>query len=145
MKKILSGQNANISPEAKADRSRLVERAYGEFLTALGYDWENDPNMKGTPRRIAKMYLNEITQGSYDQFPKITSFPNQQGYDGIVFQGNVSVKSLCSHHMAPFIGKAHIAYIPGDKVIGLSKINRIVEHYARRPQLQEQLDRKSVV
>lgn len=129
----------DISAEKKQEKFSHVEEAYGNFLTALGYDWENDPNMEGTPRRIAKMYLNEITQGTYDPMPKITSFPNQQGYDGIVFQGNIAVKSLCSHHMAPFIGKAHVAYIPGDKVIGLSKINRIVEYYARRPQLQEQL------
>ena len=138
---IKSGQNMNLSEEDKEQKKEEVEKAYGQFLTALGYDWQNDSNMEGTPRRVAKMFLNEITKGSYDPQPKITSFDNQQKYDGIVFQGNITIKSLCSHHMQPFIGKAHVAYIPDPdgKVIGLSKLNRICDYFARRPQLQEQL------
>lgn len=138
---IISGHNMNLSKEEKESRKQEVEKAYGQFLTALGYDWQSDSNMNGTPRRIAKMYLDEITKGSYDPEPKITSFDNQQKYDGIVFQGNITIKSLCSHHMQPFIGKAHVAYIPDPdgKVIGLSKLNRICDYFARRPQLQEQL------
>jgi len=138
MKKVLSGQNTGEGFN-KGFRFEKISEAYGKFLEALGYDWQNDPNMQGTPDRVAKMYLNEITQGTYDNYPKITSFPNQNQYDGIVFQGNIAVKSLCSHHVMPFVGKAYVAYIPGEKVIGLSKINRIVEYYCRRPQLQEQL------
>lgn len=137
--KVLSGQNLKEDQSAKLGRFEQVERAYEAFLSALGYDWENDPNMKGTPKRVAKMYLNEVTQGTYDLPPKITTFPNQGNYDGIAFQGEIDVKSLCSHHMQPFVGKAYIAYVPGNEVIGLSKINRIVEYFARRPQLQEQL------
>ena len=138
---IKSGENMNLSYEEKDKMKSNVEEAYGNFLSALGYDWQNDPNMEGTPRRVAKMYLNEVTKGTYDPEPKITSFDNQQRYDGIVFQGNISIKSLCSHHMQPFIGKCHIAYIPDPegKVIGLSKLNRICDYFARRPQLQEQL------
>jgi len=138
---ILSGQNMNLSCTEKEARKLLVEEMYGNFLSSLGYDWRNDPNMKGTPKRVAKMYLNEVTKGSYDPPPIITSFDNQGGYDGIVFQGNISIKSLCSHHMQPFIGKCHVAYIPDPKgkVIGLSKLNRICDYFARRPQLQEQL------
>lgn len=138
---IKSGENMNLSHEEKDKMKSNVEEAYGNFLSALGYDWQNDPNMEGTPRRVAKMYLNEVTKGTYDPEPKVTSFDNQQGYDGIVFQGNISIKSLCSHHMQPFIGKCHIAYIPDPegKVIGLSKLNRICDYFARRPQLQEQL------
>ena len=141
MEKIISGQNLNISQEKKDLKKSEVERAYGDFLTALGYDWQNDPNMEGTPRRVAKMYLNEVTKGTYDPEPKITSFDNQLQYNGIIFQGNITIKSLCSHHMQPFVGKAHVAYIPdeGGKVIGLSKLNRICDYFARRPQLQEQL------
>lgn len=134
-----SGENNPLSEEQKSDMIREASQKYGEFLEALGYDWRNDPNMKETPFRVAKMFVNETTKGSYSEFPKITSFPNEGSYDGIVFQGNIAVKSLCSHHHAPFFGKAHVAYIPGEKVIGLSKINRIVDHYARRMQLQEQL------
>lgn len=140
-KKIISGQNLNLTIDEKQVKLQQVERAYGDFLTALGYDWEHDSNMKGTPYRVAKMYLNEVTKGSYDPEPKITSFENQLQYDGIVFQGNITIKSLCSHHMQPFVGKAHVAYIPdiNGKVIGLSKLNRICDYFARRPQLQEQL------
>lgn len=138
---IKSGQNMNLSEKQKEERKILVEKAYEGFLTALGYDWQNDPNMNGTPRRVAKMYINEVTKGTYDPEPKITSFENQDGYDGIVFQGNITIKSLCSHHMQPFLGHCHIAYIPDaqGKVIGLSKLNRICDYFARRPQLQEQL------
>lgn len=138
---IKSGQNMDLSEEQKEERKILVEKAYEGFLTALGYDWQNDPNMKGTPKRVAKMYLNEVTKGTYDPKPQITSFENQTGYNGIVFQGNITVRSLCSHHMQPFFGKCHVSYIPepGRQVIGLSKLNRIVDWFARRPQLQEQL------
>jgi GTP cyclohydrolase I len=141
MKKIISGQNMSISQEEKNQQFKRVEEAYGNFLSILGYDWENDPNMNGTPKRIAKMYLNEVTRGTYDVMPKITSFENQMHYGGMVFEGNITVKSLCSHHMQPFIGRCHIAYIPDEngKVIGLSKLNRITDWFARRPQLQEQL------
>ena len=141
MKKIISGQNLNESQEEKNQRFDQVEDAYGKFLEALGYDWKNDPNMAGTPKRISKMYLNEVTTGTYDPCPKITSFDNQGGYDGIVFQGNITIKSLCSHHIQPFIGKCHVAYLPDPegKVIGLSKLNRVVGWFMRRPQLQEQL------
>lgn len=117
-----------------------AEKNFGEFLTSLGFDWKNDDNMKDTPHRVAKMYANEIFKGLYAN-PKITSFEND-GYTGIVFQGDIDVKSVCSHHFCPFIGKAHVAYIPGKKVVGLSKLNRIVDKYARRPQLQERLTKQ---
>lgn len=139
MKKVISGQNLSEGKEAKSERLVDAKVAFGNFLTALGYDWENDPNMSDTPNRVAKMYLNETTAGTYDLEPRITSFPNQAGYKGMVIQKNISVKSLCSHHIQPFVGKAYVAYIPGEQVIGLSKLNRIVEYYSRRPQLQEQL------
>lgn len=107
----------------------------------MGYDWENDPNMKKTPYRVAKMYVNEVTSGAYSEPPKVTVFPNNLQYDGIVFEGNIKVHSLCSHHFEPFIGKAYIAYIPkkNGNIVGLSKLNRIVHWFAKRPQLQENL------
>jgi GTP cyclohydrolase I len=138
MNKIISGQSFSGS-ENKEDRLPAVEKALGDFLTALGYDWENDPNMKETPKRVAKMYINEVTAGTYDAPPRITQFENTSGYNGMVVQKRIDVKSLCSHHLQPFIGKAYIAYIPGDDVVGLSKLNRTVDYFARRPQLQEQL------
>lgn len=139
MEQIFSGQNRPLTSEEKAFRLNEAEVAYGQFLDALGYDWRQDPNMKGTPHRVAKMYMNEITQGTYDQYPKVTVFPNGSRYNGMVFEGGVDIKSICSHHMMPFVGKAYVAYIPGEQVIGLSKLNRIVEFFSRRPQLQEQL------
>lgn len=134
-----SGENCNLTHTAV--ERELVELKFGEFLEALGYDWRNDPNMKDTPKRVTKMYLDEITSGSYCQMPKITTFPNNENYDEMIFQGNIDLKSLCSHHFMPFFGKAHIGYIPkkGGNIIGLSKLNRVVEYYMRRPQLQEQI------
>ena len=110
-------------------------------MDALGFDWRNDPNSADTPRRVAKAFVNDLAEGCYNNPPRITTFDNVDGYDGVVFQGNIKMNSFCSHHHLPFIGAAHVAYIPGKdgKVIGLSKLNRIVEWFARRPQVQENL------
>ncbi len=91
--------------------------------------------------RVAKAFVNDLAEGVYSEPPKITAFDNIDGYDGIVFQGNITLHSFCSHHHLPFVGNAHVAYLPTPegKVIGLSKLNRIVEFYARRPQVQENL------
>ena len=141
MKKLISGQSfeGTITSLDLQEMKDTAEFHYGEFLRALGYDFSNDPNMKGTPRRVTKMYMEEVCKGTYLKAPKITSFENQSSYDGIVFQGNIVLKSLCSHHMAPIKGRCHVAYIPGKRVAGLSKLNRIVDWFSRRPQLQEQL------
>ena len=112
--------------------------AYEKYLDALGFDWRNDPNSDNTPFRVAKAFVNDIASGCYDGPPKITAFPSD-GYDGIVAQTGIPVVSLCSHHHMAFTGVAHVAYIPSvdGKVVGLSKLNRIVDYYARRPQIQE--------
>lgn len=140
---ILSGQSfEGKMPEGEKEyRVEQAERHMAEVLKFLGYNIENDPNMNETPHRFIKILANEIATGTYDSMPKITSFENRSGYDGIVFQGNINVKSLCSHHLSYFYGRCHVAYVAdkGEKVIGLSKLNRIVNYYARRPQLQEQL------
>lgn len=125
-------------------REKLIEKAsvhYGKFLDALGMDWQNDSNMKDTPRRVAKSFIDDLWEGLYKDSPIITAFDNEDGYDGIVFDGNIEIKSTCSHHNLPFIGVAHVAYIPSKdgKIIGLSKLNRVVEFFARRPQVQESL------
>jgi GTP cyclohydrolase I len=141
MENIVSGQsfNGKMSEEEKQDRREQAEQAMHNFLCALGYDVDNDPNMKDSPRRITKVFLDEICKGTYEKEPKITVFENQNKYDGIVFEGNCKVHSLCSHHFAFIKGKCHIAYIPGDSVVGISKLNRVVDWFSRRPQLQEQL------
>jgi len=132
----------NIRYQMKLEYNKKnVEEAFGNFLTSLGYDWKNIEGMKGTPERVSRMYLDEITKGNYIEPPKITTFVNDGLYDGLIFQGNIDVKSLCSHHFMPFVGKCHIAYIPAPdgRIIGLSKFNRVVEYFARRPQIQENL------
>tara|TARA_R110000787_G_scaffold39265_6_gene98614 strand:- start:2497 stop:3156 length:660 start_codon:yes stop_codon:yes gene_type:complete len=134
--------NGNV-PLSDSEKTQVIEdatKAYEKFLDALRIDWRNDPNSEGTPRRVAKSYVNDLAAGCYNEVPNITSFPSD-GYDGMIFQGGIPVRSLCSHHHLPFIGVAHIAYISTDKgmVMGLSKLNRTVEHFARRPQIQESL------
>lgn len=130
-----------LSEEEREKMLKDAEKAYGEFLTALGYDWENDESMKKTPFRVAKVFVKELGGGAYDNPPKITVFPNDNQYDGIVFQGNIKVHSFCAHHILPFFGKASIAYIPkkDGNIIGLSKLNRVVDFLSRRPQTQEYL------
>ena len=128
----------------KWERDKMIQKAaeyYGRYMTALGFDWENDPNSSDTPERVARAFVKDLAQGVYSKPPKITAFDNVDGYDGMVFQGNIKLHSLCSHHHLPFVGQAHVAYLPTPlgKVIGLSKLNRIVEFYSRRPQVQENL------
>ena len=136
------GINLN-GPLSDVEKKVMIEKAaekFGEFLHALGCDWKNDPNSKETPTRVAKAYVNDLWSGRYNEFPKITTFPNNE-YDGIIFEGNIPVISMCSHHHQTIMGKAHIAYIPqiNQEIIGLSKLNRIVEHFARRGAIQESL------
>jgi GTP cyclohydrolase I len=135
--------NQNV-PRTEEEKKRMIEDAaihYGKYMDALGIDWQNDPNSSDTPRRVAKAFVNDLAQGCFDTPPNITAFDNLDGYEGMVFQGNIDLKSFCSHHHLPFVGVAHVAYIPSKdgKVIGLSKLNRIVEWFARRPQVQENL------
>ena len=117
-----------------------AEKAYGKFLDALKCDWRNDPNSMETPRRVAKSYVNDLWAGRYTAMSPITSFPSD-GYDGIVIERNIPLTSMCSHHHQTIGGVVHIGYIPGEngQVIGLSKLNRIVELFGRRGAIQEQL------
>ena len=131
-------------PLTEKEKQEMIEEAavhYGHYMSALGFDWKEDPNSSDTPIRVAKAFVNALASGVYNEPPKITAFENVNNYDGIVFQGNIKLHSFCSHHHLPFIGNAHVAYIPtaDGMVIGLSKLNRIVEFYARRPQVQENL------
>jgi GTP cyclohydrolase I len=129
-----------LDDKAKAKMIEKAAKAYGQFLTALGCDWKNDPNSADTPRRIAKKYVLEQWKGRYDAPPAISSFPSD-GFKGMVVQTNIPLTSMCSHHHETITGRVHIAYIPGDdaRVIGLSKLNRLVEHFGRRGAIQEQL------
>ena len=131
-------------PLTEEQKQKMIKDAavhYGNYMDALNIDWRNDPNSSDTPMRVAKSFVNDLAQGCYNEGPKITAFDNVDKYDGIIFQGNITVHSFCSHHHLPFIGKAHVAYLPSmdGKIVGLSKLNRIVEFYSRRPQVQENL------
>ena len=130
-------------PLTEKEKWSMVEdaaEAYGKFLDALGCDWRNDPNSADTPRRVAKAYVFDLWKGRYDAPSEITAFPSD-GYDGIVQESNIPVTSMCSHHHQTIGGRVSIAYVPSKdgKVVGLSKLNRIVEHFGRRGAIQEQL------
>ena len=133
--------NKPLTEEQKQEMIKEASEHYGRYMDALKIDWRNDPNSSDTPMRVAKAFVNDLAEGVYSKSPKITAFDNVDGYDGMVFEGNIKLNSFCSHHHLPFIGYAHVAYLPTPegKVIGLSKLNRIVEFYARRPQVQENL------
>ncbi|SHI32706.1 GTP cyclohydrolase I [Cruoricaptor ignavus] len=125
-----------ISPEEKMER---IERHFAEIMHTLGLDMADD-SLKDSPKRVAKMYVHEIFGGLLpENKPKISTFSNKYKYRQMLVEKDISVYSFCEHHFLPIIGKAHVAYISNGEVIGLSKINRIVDYYARRPQVQERL------
>ena len=129
-----------LSDKQKEKMIDKATKAYGKFLDALGCDWKNDPNSNDTPRRVAKAYVNDLWAGRYTDMSPITSFPSD-GYDGIVIERNIPLTSMCSHHHQTIGGVVHVGYIVGEngRVIGLSKLNRVVEHFGRRGAIQEQL------
>jgi GTP cyclohydrolase I len=121
-----------------ARKVREIADHMGRIIDILGLD-RADPNLTGTPERVAKMYL-ELFQGLTEGAePKVTFFPNDEHYTAMVIEKDIPFYSLCSHHFVPFYGHAHIAYVPNTRIVGLSKMPRILEFYARRPQLQERL------
>ncbi len=121
------------------EKIALITGKFREILDILGMDL-NDDSIKGTPKRVAKMYVKEIFGGLNPALkPEATLFDNSYKYSQMLVEKNISVHSTCEHHFVPIIGKAHVAYISSGKVIGLSKLNRIVDYYSRRPQVQERL------
>lgn len=129
--------------EATRDRIVRVAGHVRGLLLELGLDLE-DPNLRETDVRVAKMY-HEIFSGLNEGAePAITLFPNDEGYSAMVIEKDIPFYSVCSHHLVPFYGHAHIAYIPRDRILGLSKFARILEFYAKRPQLQERLTEQVV-
>ena len=117
----------------------LIEEKMREILYVLGMDLTDD-SLSGTPRRVAKMFVNEIFSGLHpDNKPKASSFENKYQYGEMLVEKNITLYSTCEHHLLPIVGKAHLAYVSNGTVVGLSKMNRIVDYYARRPQVQERL------
>jgi GTP cyclohydrolase I len=126
----------DVNDSAKIDEIASHVRS---ILRVLGLDPTADFNLRDTDRRVAKMYLEMFAGLSEGAEPDITCFPNEESYTSMVMEKEIPFYSLCSHHLVPFYGHAHMAYIPGERIIGLSKLPRIVEFYAKRPQLQERL------
>jgi GTP cyclohydrolase I len=123
----------------RKEKIEVIEAHFNGIMRALGLDLEDD-SLMDTPKRVAKMYVNEIFWGlDYDAFPKCTTVANKMKYDEMVVESNVNVQSNCEHHFVIIDGLATVAYVPNEKVLGLSKINRIVEYFAKRPQIQERL------
>ncbi len=122
-----------------ADKTNAIEHHFRGIMEALGLDLTDD-SLIDSPRRVAKMFVSEIFWGlDYDNFPKCTAVENKMRYDEMVVERNISVMSSCEHHFVVIDGNATVAYIPGQHVLGLSKLNRIVEYFSKRPQIQERL------
>lgn len=162
---MFEGKNGNINPEtmgeeigdnhiatsaktplredafaiSDADKIQVIEENVARILDTLGMDL-NDDSIKGTPRRVAKMFVKEIFGGlNPKNKPKASTFDNNYKYGEMLVEKNITVYSTCEHHLLPIVGKAHVAYISSGNVIGLSKMNRIVDYFAKRPQVQERL------
>ena len=133
-------ENAHLSTEEKDEIIREAAVHFGRFLEALGCTWRDDPNSADTPTRVAKAYVNDLWRGRFEPLDAITAFP-ADGYTGLVQESNIPITSMCSHHHQTIKGHVSVAYVPNKdgKVVGLSKLNRIVEHFARRGAIQEQL------
>lgn len=125
-----------LSDDMKIEK---IEHHFRAIMETLGLDLTDD-SLKGTPYRVAKMYVKEIFEGlNPANKPKIALFANKYGFHDMLVEKNINFYSNCEHHFVPIFGKVHVAYIPEKKVIGLSKINRVVQHFAKRPQVQERL------
>lgn len=132
-----------LRPDAfiKSDKQKMdaIEKHFHCIMEEMGLDMTDD-SLKGTPHRVAKMFIQEIFSGlNPANKPKLSVFDNSYHYDKMLVEADISFNSTCEHHFLPIIGKAHIGYVSSGKVIGLSKLNRIVDYYSRRPQVQERL------
>jgi GTP cyclohydrolase I len=138
LKKITATPMVDNSLTSDQKKKKITE-LFTEIMETLGMDLTDD-SLSETPHRVAKMYVDEIFYGLQESsFPKITVVENKFDYDHPVIEVNIVTNSHCEHHFVPIIGKTHIAYIPNKKVLGLSKLNRIVDYFAKRPQIQERL------
>ena len=125
---------------SNSEKIESIKADVKHIMETLGLDLDDD-SLKGTPNRVAKMFVNEIFSGLHpDNKPSASTFDNKYKYGEMLVEKNITVYSTCEHHLLPIVGKAHVAYISNGTVIGLSKMNRIVDYYAKRPQVQERLN-----
>lgn len=135
----LANENIETANSLEVDSIEYdVQCAMEGLLAALRIDTEQDHNTRNTARRVAKMYVREVLKGRFTPEPEVTVFPNTKGLDELYVTGPITIRSMCSHHFAPIVGQAWVGLIPGDKLIGLSKFNRLVEWIFARPQIQEE-------
>lgn len=139
----MSSAETPLRPDAfvktDAEKKAVIEKHFQIIMEELGLDMTDD-SLRGTPHRVAKMFVEEIFSGlNPKNKPKLSVFDNSYHYDKMLVEANITFNSTCEHHFLPIIGKAHIGYVSSGKVIGLSKLNRIVDYYARRPQVQERM------
>ena len=140
---LFTGLETPMKPDAfklsDTQKKEKIASLFSEIMDVMGLDLTDD-SLKGTPQRVAKMYIEEIFSGlNPANKPKVALFDNKYQYNQMLVEKNITFYSNCEHHFVPIIGKAHVAYISSGKVIGLSKLNRIVQYYAKRPQVQERL------
>ena len=144
-------QTSDVTPiredafeKSDEEKISIIKKNIREIMHTLGLDL-NDDSLIGTPARVAKMFVKEIFSGLKPELrPKSSIFENKYNYGEMLVEKNINVYSTCEHHLLPIVGKAHVAYISNETVIGLSKINRIVEYYSKRPQVQERLTKQIV-
>ena len=130
---------ADAFERSDAEKIEAIEQKVWDILHLLGMDLTDD-SLKGTPKRVAKMFVNEIFGGLHpNRKPSASTFDNKYKYGQMLVEKNITVYSTCEHHLLPIVGKAHVAYISNGTVVGLSKMNRIVDYFAKRPQVQERL------
>ena len=145
-------QTSDVTPiredafeKSDEEKISIIKKNIREIKHTLGLDL-NDDSLMGTPARVAKMFVKEIFSGLNPELrPKSSTFENKYNYGEMLVEKNINVYSTCEHHLLPIVGKAHVAYISSGTVIGLSKINRIVEYYSKRPQVQERLTKQIVL
>ena len=129
----------NAFVKSDLEKIESIQKYFTKIMKELGLDLTDD-SLSGTPYRFAKMYVKELFYGlNPSNKPKLSTFENKYGYKKMLIEQNITIDSSCEHHFLPIIGHAHIAYVPKEKVIGLSKINRLVDYYSHRPQVQERL------
>lgn len=140
---LFTGLDTPLKPDAfeisDQEKKEKIAVLFEEIMDVMGLDLTDD-SLKGTPKRVAKMYIEEIFSGlNPANKPSVALFDNKYQYNQMLVEKNITFYSNCEHHFVPIIGKAHVAYVSSGKVIGLSKLNRIVQYYAKRPQVQERL------
>ncbi|HRP52351.1 MAG TPA: GTP cyclohydrolase I FolE [Fluviicola sp.] len=141
LNEIITGATLRDDAFDKSDEVKIqeIEYHFTKIMEVLGLNLDDD-SLCDTPKRVAKMYVNELFSGlNPANKPSISLFENKYGYHRMLLEKNITLYSNCEHHFVPIIGKAHVAYIPGNQVIGLSKLNRLVQYYSKRPQVQERL------